>query len=464
MSKRIFRLRSAGPDTGATGSISPGVERTRRRHRTFRLLIVLTTTAVIAAILVISPVGRFLVLAGVERARNEVERMILGSVSRDRVNAEWKVRRRRGLDLTHQSLTRFYNGTTEEMRALFRITEMDPDHALVRYGRADQGFLLSPQVFAADEKGRSYRLRPNTKSVWLRQITLLNGPFGLFQVRDTPEIRAAAGKAGAIVDETSITTTNSWGLRGPEPDLSAPIRGIALGDSFMQGMFNGDNDTPPLDLQRYLSDAWKRPVTVVNTGHIGYSPEQYYYSLLEYGDRVKPWFVIISVCPNDFGDGMAVIRGEGDWYEEAGYWLGQIRQWCASRNALYLVVPVPTNVQIEGVRVDEAYPSPLLRVFRTNSLRYCDPLNEFTDEFLRRRIEGEKRGRPISRCDLFNYQINDDHFSPVGARLWAQIVGRRLVLLINPAEPPPAYVAPGTRPSSAASAPGPLDESKKSDR
>lgn len=450
MFRRRSRSPSISPHPEASPQPPPALERARRRKRYFRGFIVLLTTAVVAAILAIAPIGRYLVRAGVERVRNEVERMWMGSLSRERVEAEWRVKRRRGLDLTYQSLARFYNETTDEMRALFRITGMDPDHALIRYGRADQGFMISPQVFEPDDRGRSYRLRPNTKSVWLRQITLQNGPFGLFQVHDTPEVREAAGKAGAIVDERSSTQTNSWGLRGPEPDLSAPIRGIALGDSFMQGMFNGDNDTPPLDLQRYLADVWKRPVTVINTGHIGYSPEQYYYSLVEYGDRVKPWFVVISVCPNDFGDGMAVLRGEGDWYDEAGYWLGQIRQWCASRNALYLMVPVPTHVQIEGVRIDEAYPSPICKIFRTNSFRYCDPLNDFTDEFLRLRQAAKEQGRPIARCDLYNYQISDNHFSPRGAALWARVVGRRLTLLLDPSEPPPPYVPPGgTAPRSA---------------
>ena len=58
-----------------------------------------------------------------------------------------------------------------------------------------------------------------------RQVTLHGGPFGLFLVRDTPEVRAAAAGAGAIVDEPSAQTTNSWGLRGPEPDPKAQARG-----------------------------------------------------------------------------------------------------------------------------------------------------------------------------------------------------------------------------------------------
>ena len=138
------------------------------------------------------------------------------------------------------------------MRALFRTVGMDPDHALIRYGRGDQAFAISPQVFEPDEHGRSYRFRPSTRSVWLRQITIQKGPFMMFQVLDTPQHRAAAARAGAIVDEGSIQNTNSWGLRGAEPDPQAEVRGIVLGDSFMQAMFNGDGDTPPVHLERDL--------------------------------------------------------------------------------------------------------------------------------------------------------------------------------------------------------------------
>ena len=159
--------------------------------------------------------------------------------------------------------------------------------------------MISPQVFEQDDHGRSYRFRPNTRSIWLRQITLRGGPFAMFQVPDTPAHRAAARAAGAIADERSVQNTNSWGLRGAEPNPSAPVRGIVLGDSFMQGMFNGDADTPPLLLEQFLQAAWKVPVSILNTGHIGYSPEQYYYSLLEYGDQFRPDFVVVSVCPND---------------------------------------------------------------------------------------------------------------------------------------------------------------------
>jgi hypothetical protein len=265
----------------------------------------------------------------------------------------------------------------------------------------------------------------------LRQVTLHNGPFGLFQVLDTPEHRAAAAAAGAIVDEKSIQTTNSWGLRGPEPNPSAQVRGVVLGDSFMQGMFNGDGDTPPLHLERYLQAAWNVSVSVLNTGHIGYSPEQYFYSLREYGDRINPQFVVVSVCPNDFGDGWAVLRGEGDWFGEAGYWLDQIHGWCRARNVLCLLVPVPTHIQVENTRRDDLYPGRICDVFRTQSSRYCNPLDAFIDEHLRLAKLVRQSGQPFQRSKLYNREIDDDHFSPSGGALWASIVGRRITLILD---------------------------------
>ncbi len=73
-----------------------------------------------------------------------------------------------------------------------------------------------------------------------------------FLVPDGPGLADAIRGTPAMPVETSRQTTNSWGLRGPEPELDAPLRGIVLGDSFMQGMFIGDDETPPECLRRYL--------------------------------------------------------------------------------------------------------------------------------------------------------------------------------------------------------------------
>jgi len=410
----------------------PFLERSCRRERFFKRTIVTGTVLVVVALCGATSSGRFQIRLWAIWAHRLYARGLFGlEPDRAEIDAEWRLRRQRGIESTRANLTSYYRHTTEEMRELFRVVAMDPEHALIRYGRADEAFVISSQVFEPDEHGRSYRFRPNTRSIWLRQVTLRNGPFGLFQVLDTPEHRAAAARAGAVADLRSVQNTNSWGLRGPEPDLSAPVRGIVLGDSFMQGMFNGDLDTPPLKLERYLRSALKRPVTILNTGHIGYSPEQYYFTLCEYGERVRPQFVVVSVCPNDFGDGPAVLEGRGDWFGEAAYWLVQIQLWCRGHAAACVLVPVPTRAQIEGLRVDDIYPGKVCKILRTTSTRYCDPLNDFADEHMKLATQDFKTGQGSARSALYNREINDDHFSPRGAALWARVVGRRLTRILD---------------------------------
>jgi hypothetical protein len=351
----------------------------------------------------------------------------------DRSEIEEKNRRirERTVERTFESLSNFYEETSPEIRKMFQVAGMDPAHALIGSGRRTDGFLISPQVFAKDDHGRSYRLLPNRKSVWLRQVTLHKGPFGLFLVPDNPEMRAAAIQAGAIVDEPSIQTTNSWGLRGPEPDPNAPHRGIVLGDSFMMGMFNGDQDTPPYRLQLALESLWGKPVSILNTGHIGYAPEQYYHSLKEYGDRFKPEFVVVSVCPNDFGPGTDVLLGKGDDWDEAEYWLGEIVGWCRAKGIQCLLVPVPCDVQFNGVRNDREYPGRISDIYNGSPTWYYDALDQFIDEHLRLMREGERRGQKPPNSPLYNLHIADNHFSPIGAELWAKIVANRLDLIVR---------------------------------
>ncbi|APW60213.1 hypothetical protein [Paludisphaera borealis] len=421
----------------------PTPSRSARRIRWFKRAIVLTTVGVAAGLLLASSTARFHVRNGAEQLRAELLWRVAGlKPDRTEVEAGWGRRRSRSIDQTHDVLSKFYDGTSDEMRALFRVAGMDPDHGLIRYGRGDQAFLISSQVFERDDHGRSYRMRPNTRSVWLRQVTLHNGPFGLFQVLDAPEHRAAAERAGAIVDEGSVQNTNSWGLRGPEPDPNAPFRGVVLGDSFMQSMFNGDAETPSIYLARHLEDHWKQTVSIANTGHIGYSPEQYYFALEEYGERMRPQFVVVSVCPNDFGDGMPVLAGAGDWFDEAAYWLEKIQLWCNAHSASLFLVAVPTHIQIEHQRKEAFYPGQVCNIFRAAPAQYCNPVDEFIDENLRLKRDAIREGKGYEASLLYNRAIQDDHFSPRGADLWARIVARRLILMLETKKPASAASPP----------------------
>jgi hypothetical protein len=415
----------------AQQQLLPFQSRIEALHRRFKRLISIFTCIAIAAIVGGTATGRHTAASLVEWFKQGARKAIGLEATDAERDAQRLARRQRTTEATSQALDRYYRTAPPEMRQLFDVTGMDPQTGLIGSGRASNGFLLSSKVFAKDDHGRSYRLRPNTRSVWLRQVTLQKGPFGLFLVPDTPEVRRAAGTAGAIVDELSRQTTNSWGLRGPEPNPSAPLRGIVLGDSFMLGMFNGDNDTPPLYLEREMSARWERPVSILNTGHIGYAPEQYYFSLREYGPRFQPHFVVVSVCPNDFGDDWDVISGKGDDWDEATQWLEAIVVWCHSQMIPCLLVTVPCNVQIDGNRKDANYPGRISNLFRGGGFSYLNPLDIFIDEHLRLMREGEQRSNRPRSSPLYNGHIADNHFSPAGAALWAKTVCNRLSYLIT---------------------------------
>ena len=250
---------------------------------------------------------------------------------REEVDAGWERFRRQGIADSQRALVDVYNGAEPRYQRLMRYAGLDPEHGLLRWGNFDRTLLLPATVFEADDSGRSYRLRPCTESIWLRNVTIKSGVLMFFLVPDRPDLPEAMHGTSAIPVETSRQVDQ---LVGPARSRARPeraVRGIVLGDLFMQGMFIGDDHTPPECLRRYLEGRLKTKVSVLNTGHLGYSPEQYYYSLIAYAERFRPDFVIVSLCPNDFGDIWDVLKGQGDW-EEAKYWLDKITSFCRTRD------------------------------------------------------------------------------------------------------------------------------------
>ncbi len=254
-----------------------------------------------------------------------------------------------------------------------------------------------------------------------------------FQVLDTPEVPEVVKGTGAQIVEGSIQTTNSWGLRGPEPDRSAAWQGIVLGDSYMQGLFVDDDQTPVECLKRDLTERLGEPVEILNTGHLGYSPEQYYYTLMEYEKRFPPSFVVVSLFANDFGEFQDVLEGRGDW-SEASYWIGLIRDYCIARECEFLVVPAPWVNQIEGPQRQGNYPGKISNALHLYGVQFLDPIADFADTQLELRRKARILGSPITPSPLFNGRIGDGHFSTRGAEVWAAAVGRRLALAIKKRE------------------------------
>ena len=404
--------------------------RQRRHERWFKRLIVCTTLLATVVPLIALPRGRYLVAEVAGRARKAGRKALNLPTPRSEIDDDWKRFRLQGIADSHRRLVAIYQSTPPAYQGLMRYAGLDPDQGLLRWGNYDQTLLLPSTVFEPDEAGRSYRLRPCTESIWLREVTIQPGALAFFLVPDRPELRDVIRGTPAIPSEQSKQSTNSWGLRGPEPDLDAPVRGIVLGDSFMQGLFLAEEQTPPQCLKRDLEARLQAKTSILNAGVLGYSPEQYYYSLLAFADRFRPQFIVVSLFANDFGEANAVTSGRGDW-DEGKYWLDRIASLSQARGWTCLFVPVPINDRTLGRRKSGHYPGMISNLLNTSAVVFLNPAEAFVNSHLSLLIEGVRRGERPSGCLLYNEKIGDGHFSALGARVWAEAVGCRLTLLLE---------------------------------
>jgi hypothetical protein len=385
----------------------------------------------LAALVLALPVGRYWTGWLITRVRWLSMGVVGLKPAHGEIEADWRSKRIFDVTSAQRSLAATFALYPPAMQRLLRFAELDPDHALVRWGNFDRTVLLPGKIFEADETGRSYRFRPNVRSIWIRNFPVKGQMKAYFQVLDVPEVADLLKGTGAQIVEGSAQTTNSWGLRGQEPNLKASWRGIVLGDSYMQGLFVGDQETPSEYLKRELKSRLQAPVEILNTGHLGYSPEQYYYTLVEYGRWFPPQFVVVSIFANDFGGDLeAVLLGNGDT-EEARYWLWRIRQYCLERDAHFLVVPAPWVKQIEEQQLAGHYPGKFSNVLEATGLEYLDPIDDFVDAHLAESLASRKQGKSPTSNTLFNGRVGDAHFSANGCRVWAKAVGRRLELVIE---------------------------------
>lgn len=422
------------------------LERQLEHERWFKWFIAAATAVVIALVLRMMPWGRFLVESTPSSARQAMRGFLGLGQSRAEIEDGWRRFRQLGIDTTRPTAERVYAQAGAGYQRLMQYAGLDPEHMLLRWGNYDWTLLLSSRVFEADDDGRAYRFRPRTRSIWLRNVEIISSVPTFYLVPDEPGLAQVIKGIRADPVESSRQTTNSWGLRGPEPVLEASIRGIVLGDSYMQGMFIGDDETPPACLERSLRATIKTTVSVLNTGVMGYSPEQYYYTLIAFASRFRPQFVVVSVFLNDFGDIDKVrTTGVGDWLE-GKYWLERIIDYCREQQYLCLVVPVPFSKQLEGRRLSGHYQGQLSNALSIDSLQYLDPIEDFANAELKFKNEAKRKNQPFRHSPLYNGALGDGHFSAAGAELWAAAVGRRLVLLLDrePATDPQAGPAKKT--------------------
>ncbi len=426
----LGRLRAQRRRQRVQQSVFPFFDRITRLERIFKIGIAVVTIGSIVIALAVLPSGRYAAGWLATRARWMALRAVGLTPDRSEIDADWYRKRQFDIRQGTRKLAGTFAEYTARQQELLRFAGLDPEHALVRWGNFDRTVLLPSTVFQSDESGRWYRFRPNVRSIWVRNFPVKGQMKAYFQALDKPELPALVNGTGAQLVEDSAQTTNSWGLRGPEPDLTAVYRGIALGDSYMQGLFVADDETPTECLKRQLAQRLDSSVEILNTGHLGYSPEQYFYTLVEYAKRFPPQFVLVSVFANDFGDVQEVLQGRGEW-EEAKYWLGRIQNFCFSQGIVYLVVPAPWVNQIENPRMAGYYPGNVSNIMESTGFEYLDPTEAFADAQLEAAIEASRRGTPLTGSPLFNGRIGDGHFSAIGSEVWAEVVGIRLALMID---------------------------------
>ena len=406
------------------------LERTETLERRFKRTIVAFTLVATCMLVAVWPTARYNVQRGVLQARSRLVRALGLPPDRWAIDADWRIKRREQIEVTRRTYRSAYAKSTAATRRLLDYAGLAPDDVVLRWGNYNLTFALPSKVFAPDDSGRAYRMRPHTRSVWLKDVALSRDVIGFFLMPDTDELRSLLEGTGAYIVPGSSQTTNSWGCRGPEPDPSAPLRGVVLGDSNMQGLLVGDDETPPERLRLELEDRLHTRVSILNTGHLGYSPEQFYYSLVEYTDRFRPHFVVFSFCANDFG---SVFNPNANAFdlEEGKFWIDKIFGYCRTRGIEVIAAPVPHEAPLAGVRGEGNYPGKVSDILPIKSLWYCNPFDEFADEQARLNLEGLRRGEPAEPSPLFNGRFHDNHMSALGTALWGKVVGRRLALLLE---------------------------------
>jgi lysophospholipase L1-like esterase len=97
--------------------------------------------------------------------------------------------------------------------------------------------------------------------------------------------------------------TNAEGFRGPELEESPRWRVMVYGDSNVQARFSVQDETFTGQIRRFLEASGRTGVEVINSGVVGYGPDQ---SLLRLEAEVDPYapdaIVLHIFTENDFGD------------------------------------------------------------------------------------------------------------------------------------------------------------------
>jgi len=353
---------------------------------------------------------------------------------------------------TRMRFERVFRRLDRPEKTLLEVGGMSPAEAIYAQANFDSVLVFSSKVMTRDER-RGYRMRPNSRAIWLKWLMPGGLPTSYLLLPDNEAVRRAA--AAADMPIISEERYNSRGFRGPEPDPGADLRVLELGDSFLQGAYLPEDQTPSAFLQRYLAEHCPGiRVSVLNTGTPGYSTEQEYWTLVAEYASLRPNVVIVHFFANDVHHNyLAVLhKGKGDWSTAAG-WLERIREFCKSKGVpIFLVSVVPGKQQMWTADVSNRnYQARLLAELPLARADFIDPLDTMAARNLELRnllargdhcsIKAAGQGAPhagrlagtvaagamVTDPDCPMFLKDDAHFSSQGARCYAEVVGRHVL-------------------------------------
>ena len=353
------------------------------------------------------------------------------------------------IEQSHGSLASTFAEYSPKLQRLLEYAGLDPDHALVRWGNFDRTVLLPSTVFEPDETGRSYRFRPNTRSIWVRNFPMKGPVKAYFQVPDRPELAELVKGTVAQIVDGSTQTTNSWGLRGPEPDIEGGMAGNRPGRLLHAG-----------PLRRRSRDAGGMPEARSHgpAGRTGRdlehgSPRLFTRAILLLADRIRRAFPAAVRRGQSLRQRLRRLSGSarGQGRLGGGKLLARPdpRLLFGSRISSALSCRPRGSTRSKGLKCPGITPARSPTCWRRRGPVYLDPIAEFANAQLEIVNNSRRLGLASPGNPLFNGRIGDGHFSARGCEIWAAAVGRRLALLIEkrdlasarysaskPAEPP----------------------------
>ena len=210
--RAIGRLVRARP---AQHRVFPFVERAKKLDRTFKGAMAVLTLGTVVVLLSALPTGRYLANWLPTRGRWSALHAVGLEPDRRKSMPTGSGSGPSTCRAARAKLGATFNEYDEARQRLLRFAGMDPEHVLLRWGNFDRTVMLPSTVFEADESGRSYRFRPNVRSIWIYNFPAKGAVKAYLQLPDTPD-------TPKIVEGTAPRSSRARRRRPTPGDYAVP--------------------------------------------------------------------------------------------------------------------------------------------------------------------------------------------------------------------------------------------------